>query len=248
MRCADIYLREPLLREEEKSGADLQESSVHVSIQQTHQIRETKLPISQMPETDGRTVFTDEESIDEATCGCLPPRWNSRHAGSSLSTPKCHRALFWLLVDHCALVEPNLHSFADAAVPSVSVRERTSMDELQQPLLDQAEPEHYRPKGNTIEEADITTTAVRVTTDNTVIEVQGGAAAETLQAATAAAEEVGMVAEAEVSQGYLKSIVYGGLEVSLTSLGVVASAAGGGAKTRNALFQLCFSLLIFGIL
>jgi hypothetical protein len=46
-------------------------------------------------------------------------------------------------------------------------------------------------------------------------------------------------------QEYLKSVVYGGLDVSLISLGVVASAAGGDAKTRTVL-AMGLANLIFG--
>lgn len=77
-------------------------------------------------------------------------------------------------------------------------------------------------------------TTVTVTLDDTVIEVEGTDAASTIAAATAAAEDAGMMdGELSLEPEYLKSIVYGGLDVSLTSLGVVASAAGGDAKTRK---------------
>lgn len=79
-------------------------------------------------------------------------------------------------------------------------------------------------------------TTVTVTFDDTVIEVEGADAASTLAAATAAAEDAGMM-DGQLTQEpeYLKSIVYGGLDVSLTSLGVIASAAGGDVKTRKCL-------------
>ena len=80
---------------------------------------------------------------------------------------------------------------------------------------------------------DETETTVTVTTDDTVLEVEGRDAEETLLAAREAAEDAGMVMHETTSPEYLKSIVYGGLDVSLTSLGVVASAAGGDAKTRT---------------
>ena len=80
-------------------------------------------------------------------------------------------------------------------------------------------------------------TIVTVAADDTVIEVEGTDAASTLAAARAAAEDAGLMDGEFIQEPeYLKSIVYGGLDVSLTSLGVVASAAGGDAKTRKSLF------------
>jgi hypothetical protein len=48
-------------------------------------------------------------------------------------------------------------------------------------------------------------------------------------------------------QEYLKSVVYGGLDVSLISLGVVASAAGGDAKTRMHNFSILISKLLLHV-
>lgn len=76
-------------------------------------------------------------------------------------------------------------------------------------------------------------TTVTVSTDETVIQVEGTDVTSALEVATQAAEDAGMVMEEREGGGYLKSIVYGGLDVSLTSLGVVAAAAGGDAKTRK---------------
>lgn len=79
-------------------------------------------------------------------------------------------------------------------------------------------------------------TTVTVTSDDMVIEVEGTDVTSTLAAARAAAEDAGMMDEQLIQEPeYLKSIVFGGLDVSLTSLGVVASAAGGDAKTRKSL-------------
>nr|PNR28953.1 hypothetical protein PHYPA_027645 [Physcomitrium patens] len=93
-------------------------------------------------------------------------------------------------------------------------------------------------------------TTVTVTTDHTVIEVEGTDATSTLLAATRAAEDAGMMVDSLLQPPqYLKSIVYGGLDVSLTSLGVIAAAAGGDAKTRNVLAlglaYFCFGFIAF---
>lgn len=82
-------------------------------------------------------------------------------------------------------------------------------------------------------------TTVTMTTDHTVIEVEGTDATSTLLAATRAAEDAGMKVDSLLQPPqYLKSIVYGGLDVSLTSLGVIAAAAGGDAKTSESLSLL----------
>ncbi|CAM6019688.1 unnamed protein product [Sphagnum balticum] len=96
--------------------------------------------------------------------------------------------------------------------------------------------------------SDETTTSVIMTTDESVIEVHGSDAPSTLEAVTAAAEDLGMMTLTSTGskvQEYLKSVVYGGLDVSLISLGVVASAAGGDAKTRTVL-AMGLANLIFG--
>lgn len=82
-----------------------------------------------------------------------------------------------------------------------------------------------------------TETTVTVETDHAVIDLDGTDAASTLLAATRAAEDAGLMDESRYQDPeYLKSIVYGGLDVSLTSLGVIASGAGGDAKTSESLF------------
>ena len=79
-------------------------------------------------------------------------------------------------------------------------------------------------------------TTVTVTSDDTVIEVEGHDATSTLEAAREAAEDAGILDEGLIQEPeYIKSVVHGGLDISLTSLGVVASAAGGDAKTRKSL-------------
>jgi hypothetical protein len=89
-----------------------------------------------------------------------------------------------------------------------------------------------------------------MTTDESVIEVHGSDAPSTLEAVTAAAEDLGMMTLTSTGskvQEYLKSVVYGGLDVSLISLGIVASAAGGDAKTRMHNFSILISKLLLHV-
>lgn len=51
--------------------------------------------------------------------------------------------------------------------------------------------------------------------------------------------ETGQARELEI----VKSLVYGGLIESITSLGIVSSAAGGGASTRKFQTFFCFSFV-----
>ncbi len=127
-------------------------------------------------------------------------------------------------------------------------------DELQQPLLDKREADttNMDPPTTHISSdvSDETTTSVIITTDELVIEVDGSDAPSTLKAATDAAEHIGMMTlTSTVSkvQEYLKSVVYGGLDVSLISLGIVASAAGGDAKTRMHNFSILISKLLLHV-
>jgi hypothetical protein len=165
----EAQLRQPLLRKEETtalrrdSEEGSQDSAAHVTIQQTHEVTETR--------TGERVIATDDAWCEGR---CFP--WFRRETTETVGT------------------------------------------------------------------------TVTVSTDDTVIQVEGTDATSTLEAATQAAEDAGMLMEEPAQEGgYLKSIVYGGLDVSLTSLGVVAAAAGGDAKTRNIL-ALGLSNLIFGFL
>ncbi len=130
-------------------------------------------------------------------------------------------------------------------------------DGLQQPLLDKRKADTTNTDYPTTDistsisdVSDETMTSVIMTTDESVIEVHGSDAPSTLEAATAAAEDLGMMTlTSTVSkvQEYLKSVVYGGLDVSLISLGVVASAAGGDAKTRMHNFSILISKLLLHV-
>ncbi len=98
--------------------------------------------------------------------------------------------------------------------------------------------------------SDETPTSVIMTTDQLVIQVDGSNAPSTLEAVTAAAEGLGIMTltlTGSKVQEYLKSVVYGGLDVSLISLGVVASAAGGDAKTRMHDFLILISKLLLHV-
>ncbi len=130
-------------------------------------------------------------------------------------------------------------------------------DGLQQPLLDKRKADTINTDSPTTDistsisdVSDETTTSVIMTTDESVIEVHGSDAPSTLEAVTAAAEDLGMMTLTSTGskvQEYLKSVVYGGLDVSLISLGVVASAAGGDAKTRMHNFSILISKLLLHV-
>ncbi len=127
-------------------------------------------------------------------------------------------------------------------------------DGLQQPLLGKREADTANTDSPTTrissDVSDETTTSVTMTTYESVIEVHGIDAPSTLKAVTAAAEDSGMMSPTSTVskvQEYLKSVVYGGLDVSLISLGIVASAAGGDAKTRMHNFSILISKLLLHV-
>jgi hypothetical protein len=130
-------------------------------------------------------------------------------------------------------------------------------DGLQQPLLPKRKADTTNTDSPTTDistiisdVSDETTTSVIMTRDTSVIEVHGSDAPSTLEAVTAAAEDLGiMTLTSTVSkvQEYLKSVVYGGLDVSLISLGIVASAAGGDAKTRMHNFSILISKFLLHV-
>jgi hypothetical protein len=147
----------------------------------------------------------------------------------------------------CSCLPPFLFSRVSIGGSTLSDK-----DGLQQPLLGKREADTANTDSPTTrissDVSDETTTSVTMTTYESVIEVHGIDAPSTLKAVTAAAEDSGMMSPTSTVskvQEYLKSVVYGGLDVSLISLGIVASAAGGDAKTRTVL-AMGLANLIFG--
>lgn len=98
-------------------------------------------------------------------------------------------------------------SFAELRLPG------TKGDEITTPLLGRPD------------------TAVEIDRTETLVAVQGATSAQAAAEAIAIAQGQSLSGGDPASSGYLKSVVHGGLDVTLFSLGVVASGAGGDAKT-----------------
>ncbi|CAM6128580.1 unnamed protein product [Calypogeia fissa] len=119
------------------------------------------------------------------------------------------------------------HVYAESPLPG------TEVDDTRTPLLGTA-----RPRQDTVVEIDTTETNVAV----------GGApSAEAAAAAIATARGQTPSKSERLPTEYLKSIVHGGLDVTLFSLGVVASGAGGDAKTLTVV-AIGLANLLFGLI
>lgn len=94
------------------------------------------------------------------------------------------------------------------------------MDDIRAPLLGRSPPER-----------DVVVNIDQTTETN--ITVEGATSEEAAAVAIARARNRVASKSETTSEEYLKSIVHGGLDVTLFSLGVVASGAGGDAKTRK---------------
>jgi hypothetical protein len=100
----------------------------------------------------------------------------------------------------------------------------TEVDDIRAPLLG--------PKTETAVNID-----QRINQAETSVTVTGSTIEETAAVAVAIAQGHIPSDSNGTSQDYLKSIVHGGLDVTLVSLGLVASAAGGDAKTSKYLLH-----------
>ncbi|CAM6086243.1 unnamed protein product [Calypogeia fissa] len=120
--------------------------------------------------------------------------------------------------------------FREHHVSAESTLPGTEVDDTRTPLLGTAWP-----RQDTVVEIDTTETNVAV----------GGA--PSAEAAIATAQGQTPSKSERVPSEYLKSIVHGGLDVTLVSLGVVASGAGGDAKTLTVV-AIGLANLLFGLI